>query len=109
MTTVPDNVPVLMVIRWTGPNALADKFEAIGARVILAGCGHMAWLSPQGDQQLRERPDATTQCTECIDPRRLRTMRMVPGAYEVAASALSSEELGQALLMMAMLGLKEEE
>lgn len=53
------------------------------SRIVRANCGHLCWLSPQGEARFAT---SYTQCTDCLDadvtPEEEREMFAVPGAVD---------------------------
>lgn len=50
-----------------------------GTRMIRASCGHLAWLSPQGQAFLDEHPSTVTVCFHC-PPKDVKAHYRVPGS-----------------------------
>ena len=65
-----------------------------GAMMIIAGCGHHAWMSENAARLLTRNDDAVTKCDGCLEPGELLGSQFneVPGAVEEAAHYLGVPE-----------------
>lgn len=74
---------VLGRVRENGP-------QIEGASMVVAGCGHYAWMSQNAVQLLTRNPDGRTKCDGCLSPQELfgTEVNAVPGAIEEAAQHL---------------------
>jgi hypothetical protein len=68
-----------------------DNAKAMpGAHVHRAGCGHQAWISPQGEAFLLDNPLTETVCLDC-KPKDISREYIVPGAVEAAEAAFGPD------------------
>lgn len=61
--------------------AVVDDFTPYpGSQLIVAGCGHPAWIAPAGQRYLRENLFTTdTICVSCLDPDDVEQTMVIPG------------------------------
>jgi len=81
------------------------------SRMIRANCGHLAWLSPQGEHMVAV---AYTCCSDCaqevlIDESAGHERRAVPGAIEALRALHGDEEADKARAFLRAHGIIEEE
>lgn len=89
-TAEDDKIPLMLLApyrMWNDP----QSFQ--GMHMLRAACGHLTWISPQGQAWLLLGQPVRTACLDCRPPNLAELKNyLVPGAREAAARDLSPDE-----------------